>query len=59
MARNIYKLKGITIIGGTGIIKSKSDNTMLQRMCLGHIGEHGMMEFHKRKLLKGIQTCRL
>ena len=28
-------------------------------MWLGHMGEHGMMEFHKRKLLKGIKTCKL
>ncbi|RVW71367.1 Retrovirus-related Pol polyprotein from transposon TNT 1-94 [Vitis vinifera] len=26
---------------------------------LGHIGESGMMELHKRNLLKGIETCKL
>ncbi|KAL6319820.1 hypothetical protein AAG906_036883 [Vitis piasezkii] len=26
---------------------------------LGHIGERGMMELHKRNLLKGIETCKL
>ena len=28
-------------------------------MWLGHMGERGMIELHKRKLLKGIKTCKL
>ena len=28
-------------------------------MQLRHMGERGMMELHKRKLLKGIKTCKL
>ena len=26
---------------------------------LGHLGEHGMMELHNKKLLKGIKICKL
>ena len=28
-------------------------------MRLGHMGERGMIELHKRKSLKGIKTCKL
>ena len=28
-------------------------------MLLGHMGEHRMVELHKKKLLKGIKTCKL
>ena len=28
-------------------------------MRLGHIGERGMLELHKRNLLKGVKTCKL
>ena len=28
-------------------------------MRLGHIGECGMLELHKRNLLKGVKTCKL
>ena len=59
LARNIYKLMGATIVGGVAIVESELDNTTLWRMRLGHMGEHGMMELHKRKLLKGIKTCKL
>ncbi|KAL6311694.1 hypothetical protein AAG906_006513 [Vitis piasezkii] len=44
LAGNIYKLL---------------DNTVLWHMRLGHMGECGMMELHKRNLLKGIKTCKL
>ena len=50
---------GTIIVGGATIIKLELDNTTLQHMRLRHMGERGMMEFHKRKLLKGIKTCKL
>ena len=28
-------------------------------MRLGHIGERGVLELHKRNLLKGVKTCKL
>ena len=45
-----------TIVGGAAFVESESDNTVLWHMRLGHISERGMIEFHKRKLLKGIKT---
>ena len=59
LARNIYKLLGTTVIGGVATSKSESDSTVLWHMQLGHIGERGMMELHKRNLLKGIEICKL
>ena len=50
---------GNTIIGGAATVEPELDNTTLWHMWLGHMGEHGMMELHKRKLLKGIKTCKL
>ena len=56
---NIYKLMGTTIIGGAAIVEHELDNTtLLWHMRLGHMGECAMMELHKRKLLKGIKTCK-
>ena len=59
LAGNIYKLLGTTIVGGVATTGSESDNTVLWHMRLGHMGECGMMELHKRNLLKGIKTCKL
>ena len=59
LAGNIYKLMGTTIVGGVAIVEPKLDSTTLWHMRLGHIGEHGIMKLHKRKLLKGIKTCKL
>ena len=59
LVRNIYKLMGTTIVGGATTVEPELDNTTLWHMRLGHIGECGMMELHKRKLLKGIKTCKL
>ncbi|KAL6341882.1 hypothetical protein AAG906_038127 [Vitis piasezkii] len=58
-AGNIYKLLGTTIVGGVATVKSESDSTILWHMQLGHMGECGMMELHKRNLLKGIKTHKL
>ena len=56
---NIYKLMGTMIVGGVATVELELDNTTLWHMWLGHMGERGMMELHKRKLLKGIKTCKL
>ena len=58
MARNIYKLIGTTIVGGAATVEHELDSTTLWHMRLGHMGERGMMKLHKRKLLKGIKTCK-
>ena len=50
---------GTTIVGGVATAESDSDSTVLWNMQLGHMGECGMMELHKRNLLKGIKTCKL
>ncbi|RVW67999.1 Retrovirus-related Pol polyprotein from transposon TNT 1-94 [Vitis vinifera] len=42
--------------GGVATAESESNNTILWHMRLGHMGERGRMEFHKRNLLKGIKT---
>ena len=55
---NIYKLLDTTIVGGVATIESESNSTVLWHMRLGHMGERGMMELHKRNLLKGIKTCK-
>ena len=59
LAGNIYKLLGTTIVGGVATVKSESNSTILWHMQLGHMGERGMMELHKRNLLKDIKTCKL
>ena len=59
LAGNIYKLLGTTIVGEIATTKSESDSMVLWHMRLGHMGERGMMELHKRNLLKGIKTCKL
>ena len=59
MAENIYKLMGIIIVGGAATVQPELDSTTLWHRQLGHMGKHGMMELHKRKLMKGIKTCKL
>ena len=59
LAGNIYKLMGTTIVGGAAIVEPELDSTTLWHMRLRHMGERGMIELHKRKLLKGIKTCKL
>ena len=49
---------GTTIVGGATIVEHELDSTGLWYMLLGHMNERGMMELHKRKLLKGIKTCK-
>ena len=56
---NTYKSKGTIIVGGDATVEPELDSTTLWHMWLRHMGERGMMELHKRKLLKGIKTCKL
>jgi hypothetical protein len=57
--KNIYKLLRSTVIGGIASIKSDSDCTILWHMRLGHMSERGVLELHKRNLLKGVKTYKL
>jgi hypothetical protein len=40
-------------------VESESNCTVLWHMWLGHMGERGMLELHKRNLLKCVKTCKL
>ena len=50
---------GTTIIRGAAIVEPELDSTTFWHTQVGHMGECGMIELHKRKLLKGIKTCKL
>ncbi len=56
---NIYRLLGSTVVGGVAAVESDYDSTVLWHMRLGHMGERGMLELHRRNLLKGMKTCKL
>ena len=56
LAGNIYKLMSTSIIGRDTTLEPELDSTTLWHMWFRHMGEHGMMELHKRKLLKDIKT---
>uniref|UniRef100_A0A2N9HCZ1 Integrase catalytic domain-containing protein n=1 Tax=Fagus sylvatica TaxID=28930 RepID=A0A2N9HCZ1_FAGSY len=58
----LYRLIGNIVVGGPAVITPKefnTDNTKLWHMRLGHIGERGMLDLHKRNLLNGVTTCKL
>ena len=58
----LYRLIGSTIVGRVAVttpVESNTDNTKLWHMRLNHIGERGMLELHKRNLLKGVKKCKL
>ena len=58
----LYRLIRNTVAGRVAIttpVESSTDDTKLWHMGLGHIGECGMLELHKRNLLKGVKTCKL
>ena len=58
-SKNIYKLLGSTVVGGIASVESESDYTVLWYMWLGLMNEQGMLELHKKNLLKGVKTCKL
>ena len=58
----LYRLIGNTVVGRVAVttqVESSTNDTKLWHMRLGHIGERGMLELHKRNLLKGMKTCKL
>jgi hypothetical protein len=58
-SKNIYKLLGSTVVDSIAAVESDSDCIVLWHMRLGHMSERGMLELHKRNLLKGVKTCKL
>jgi len=56
-SKNIYKLLVSTVVGGVASVLA--DCSVLWHMRLGHMGERGMLELHKRNLLKGVKTCKI
>ena len=40
-------------------MESSTNDIKLWYMRLGHFGEHGMLELHKKNLMKGVKTCKL
>jgi hypothetical protein len=50
---------GSIVVGGIATVESDLDCTVLWHMRLGHMSERGMLELHKRNLLKGVKTCKL
>ena len=58
----LYRLIGNTFVkrvAVTTLVESNTDDTKLWHMRLGQIGDRGMLELHKRNLLKGVKTCKL
>ena len=58
----LYRLIGNTVVGRVAVttpVESSADDTKLWHMRLGHIGERGILELHKRNLLKEVKTCKL
>ena len=59
---NLYRLIGESVIGGVAVTSSEdhdADDTELWHMRLAHMSEKGMLELHKRGVLKGIKSCKL
>lgn len=52
-----YRLLGGTVTGDVASVVIDNDAVKLWHMRLGHLSEHGMMELHKRNLLKGVCSC--
>ena len=46
-------------MGDATSIETDNDATKMWHMHLGHLSERGMMELHKRNLLKDIHSCTL
>lgn len=51
---NIYKLLRNIVVGDVTLVEYDNDTTKCWHMCLDHLNECGLMEFHKRNLLKGV-----
>ncbi|KAK8936753.1 hypothetical protein KSP39_PZI011993 [Platanthera zijinensis] len=56
----LYRLIGTTIAGDAAVAAmSDEDTSALWHARLGHMSERGLVELHRRGLLKGVKTCRL
>ncbi|CAL2237328.1 unnamed protein product [Prunus armeniaca] len=57
----LYRLCGTTVTGELAIYtkKDSEDDTQLWHLRLGHMSERATQEFHKRKFLKGVHSCKL
>ncbi|KAL1217255.1 Retrovirus-related Pol polyprotein from transposon TNT 1-94 [Cardamine amara subsp. amara] len=55
----VYRLLGNVVVGEAAAVLTESDSTALWHMRLGHIGEHGLAELHKRNLLDGLKSCKM
>lgn len=59
---NLYRLVGNIVVDGAVVsmlVDSCTDDTQLWHIWLGHIGKRGMLELHKKNLLKGMKMCKL
>lgn len=56
---NIYKLLRNTIVGDVDSVKFDDDVTKLKHIHMGNLSERGMMELHKRNLLKGFHISKM
>lgn len=54
---NIYKLLWGIVMGDVAFVETDNDATKIWNMHLGHLSELGMLELHKRTLLKGVCSC--
>lgn len=54
---NIYKLLGSKFMGDITYVETDNDETKLWHMRFNHLNERGMVELHKRNLLKGVRSC--
>ncbi|KAL8162078.1 LOW QUALITY PROTEIN: hypothetical protein V2J09_013567 [Rumex salicifolius] len=57
--RKSLLLVGSTVVGGAAAAVSESDNTALWHLRIGHIGEYGLIELHKRGLLASLKGCKM
>ncbi|KAK8938897.1 hypothetical protein KSP39_PZI010824 [Platanthera zijinensis] len=56
----LYKLIGTTIAGDAAVSETTDeDSSLLWHARLGHMSERGLLELHKKGLLKGVKTCKL
>ena len=57
---SLYKLLEKIITADTVVSTfSDEDATLMWHAWLNHISERGLLELHKKKLLKGIKSCKL
>jgi hypothetical protein len=57
--RNLYILKGSTILGEGHAAINSEEETTLWHARLGHMSEKGMTKLHKQNLLPSLRSCKL